>query len=70
MLRILRSLCCGSGSCVELAPDVFEIDERGRAMILDPDAASPEVLLEAVEGCPCGAIEFELEVEETAASSE
>ena len=63
MIRIIRSRCCGSASCVEIAPDVFGLDDRGRSVVLDPDAASEETLLEAVEACPCEAIEFEDEAD-------
>lgn len=59
LVRILRSRCCGSASCVEIAPDVFGLDPHGRAVVLDSEAASTETLLEAVEGCPCEAIELE-----------
>jgi ferredoxin len=55
-VEIIRSQCCGSGFCVDLAPDVFALDSKQRAIVLDPEAASREVLLEAAEACPCEAI--------------
>ncbi|MCC6349441.1 MAG: ferredoxin [Candidatus Eisenbacteria bacterium] len=56
-IRIRRSDCCGSGLCVEIAPAVFALDPKSKCMVLDPEADSPEKVLEAAEACPCQAIE-------------
>jgi ferredoxin len=56
-IRILRERCCGNGECTEIAPDVFGIDSRNKAVVLDADAAPSERLVEAAEACPCQAIE-------------
>lgn len=56
-LRILRQHCCGNAQCVEIAPAAFALDPKGRAMVLDAEAESPEKLIEAAEACPCQAIE-------------
>jgi ferredoxin len=58
-VEIIRTQCCGSGFCVDLAPDVFALDSKQRAIVLDPEAASRELLLEAAESCPCEAIVVE-----------
>ena len=58
-VRILHSQCCGNAQCAEIAPDVFALDSRRRAIVLDGDAAPLEKLIEAVEACPCGAIVVE-----------
>lgn len=55
-LRILRNECCGTGTCNEIAPDVFGLDEANRAIVLDPEADTPAKILEAAESCPCSAI--------------
>jgi ferredoxin len=55
-IEIRRSDCCGSAECVEIAPDVFAIDSRQKATVLDPEAAAAEVVMEAAESCPCQAI--------------
>jgi len=57
-IRIRRPACCGHGLCVEIAPDVFALD-RHKSVVLDPEGAAPEVILEAAEACPCEAIEIE-----------
>lgn len=58
-IRILRSECNGNGLCVEIAPQVFALDSKNKAIVLDPEAASPETLREAAEACPCSAIVLE-----------
>ena len=58
-VRILRAECCGNGVCAELAPGVFALDSKNKAVVLDPAAVDPDVLLEAAEACPCAAIVVE-----------
>ena len=58
-IRILRTECCGNAECVEAVPDVFQLDSHQKAVVLDPEAASPERLQEAAEACPCQAIQLE-----------
>jgi ferredoxin len=58
-VRILTPECCGNAVCVETAPAVFALDSQHKAMVLDPEAASPERLIEAAEACPCQAIVVE-----------
>jgi ferredoxin len=50
--------CIGSGSCVGIAPDRFELDEaEGRAHPATPDVApDDEAVLDAVASCPMEAI--------------
>lgn len=59
IVRILRHECCGNGECAAIAPDVFALDSKNKAVVLDAEAASPEVLMEAAEACPCAAIVVE-----------
>jgi len=58
-VRILRAECCGHAVCIEIAPEVFAIDTRLKAVVLDPEAAPPSRLIEAAEACPCSAIVIE-----------
>ncbi len=58
-IRIRRAECCGNAQCVEIAPAVFALDSRNKATVLDPEAATLPVLIEAAEACPCAAIELE-----------
>jgi ferredoxin len=58
-VRILRQHCCGNAECVEIAPDVFALDSKGRAVVLDAEAAPLDSVIEAARACPCGAIVVE-----------
>ncbi len=57
-IRILRHECCGHAECVQIAPAVFALDPRGKSTVLDPEADTPEKLIEAADACPCAAIEI------------
>lgn len=51
--------CCGAGTCVLLAPDVFDQrDEDGIVVLLDetPSADLHDIVREAVSVCPGVAI--------------
>ena len=56
-IRIRRHDCCGNAECVAIAPDVFAIDSKNKAVVLDADAAPEAKLIEAAEACPCQAIQ-------------
>ena len=58
-VRIIRAECCGNAQCREIAPDVFALDSRNKAVVLDPEAAPLATLIEAAEACPCTAIVVE-----------
>jgi ferredoxin len=45
--------------CVESLPDVFALDSKNKAVVLDPETATLEMLIEAAESCPCQAIVVE-----------
>jgi ferredoxin len=55
-IQIDYDLCAGFGDCVEVAPDVFQLNDENLAVILDPDAADLETLTAAAESCPVSAI--------------
>ncbi|MEW1655912.1 MULTISPECIES: ferredoxin [unclassified Streptomyces] len=51
--------CCGAGSCVLAAPDVFDQrEEDGIVVVLDPEppAAVHDAVREAAAICPAAAI--------------
>jgi ferredoxin len=64
-VRILRAECCGNAECCAIAPDVFALDSRNKAIVLDSEAAPLEKLIEAAEACPCTAIVVEDDEGET-----
>ena len=51
-----RALCIGSGDCVDTAPDVFQLDEEDKAVVVDPDGASTDDIIGAAGNCPDSAI--------------
>ncbi len=55
-VRVDRALCIGSGDCVDTAPDVFQLDEEDKAVVVDPDAAPVDDVLDAAGNCPVSAI--------------
>ena len=58
-VRILRNECCGNAECVALAPDVFALDSKNKAIVVSAESASDETLIEAADACPCQAIVLE-----------
>lgn len=55
-VKVDRELCIGAASCVALAPEIFELDSEGIAIITNPDGDSLEALIEAAKSCPTNAI--------------
>ena len=55
-VHVDRALCIGSGDCVDTAPDVFQLDDEDKAVVVDPDAAPVDDILEAAQNCPVSAI--------------
>ena len=58
-VRIDRSLCIGAASCVAIAPEVFQLDEEGKAYLLDANSTAAQTIIEAAKGCPVAAIFIE-----------
>lgn len=55
-IEVDRGLCIGSGDCVDTAPDVFQLDDEEKAVVVDPDGASVDDVVEAAGNCPVSAI--------------
>ena len=55
-ITVDRALCIGSGDCVDTAPDVFQLDEDDKAVVVDPDGASVDDIVTAAGNCPVSAI--------------
>ena len=55
-IEVDRALCIGSGDCVDTAPDVFQLDDEDKAVVVDPDGADLDTVLEAAGNCPVTAI--------------
>jgi ferredoxin len=55
-IEIDRDACMGSGNCSFWAPGVFDLDDDGVAIVVDPDAGPEEKVVLAAQGCPTQAI--------------
>ncbi len=55
-ISVDRGLCIGSGDCVDTAPDVFQLDAEDKAVVVDPDGASVDDVIDAARNCPVSAI--------------
>ncbi|GAA4139186.1 ferredoxin [Actinomadura keratinilytica] len=51
-----RDRCIGSGQCVLSAPHVFDSDDDGLVVVVDPDRTGDRAVREAAVLCPVGAI--------------
>jgi len=56
-IKVLRDKCISAGTCVAIAPDVFELDEEGIAVVKNPDGAEEQAIIDAAKSCPTQAIE-------------
>ncbi len=55
--------CNGCGSCVEICPDIFQMDESGeKGEVINPDAAITPQIEEAAAYCPAKCISIIKEI--------
>jgi ferredoxin len=55
-IEIDREACMGSGNCLFWAPGVFDLDDDGIAVVIDPEGAPEDRIHLAADGCPTKAI--------------
>jgi ferredoxin len=55
-ITVDRARCIGSGDCVDTAPDVFQLDDEDKAVVVDPDGAQLDDIIAAAGNCPVAAI--------------
>jgi len=55
-IEVKRDLCIGAAPCVAIAGAVFQLDEEGKAYIVDPKGADDATIKMAAEACPVRAI--------------
>ena len=57
VVKIDRLICVGFETCVEVAPDLFQMDEEGIAIFTsDTNEVDKETVLEACKDCPVDAL--------------
>ncbi len=56
-----KDLCIGCGLCPTVAPDIYDMDEDGKAKVIIDDIPSDKEgeAKEGAESCPVGAIAVE-----------
>ena len=47
-----RPACTGCNVCVEMCPDVFELDEDGVAVAMNPKGDSDDAIQDCLDACP------------------
>jgi ferredoxin len=57
-VRVDRLLCVGFETCIEVAPDLFELDDEGIAVFrADTRGVDRDLVLSACAACPVDALE-------------
>ena len=51
-----RETCIGAGPCVALAPGTFELDNEGKAVVINQSGNTDKEILDAAMSCPVLAI--------------
>jgi len=51
-----ENLCIGAAPCVAIAPDVFQLNEEGKAIVINPKGADDDTIDAATRACPVEAI--------------
>jgi ferredoxin len=56
-VRIDREMCIGSGNCVKVAPDLFDLDDESVCIFVSPLGNIPRAkVIDACEVCPVQAL--------------
>lgn len=55
MVSVDQDTCIGCGSCVAIAPDIFEIGDDGKAHVINDETT--DEAQQAADSCPVSAIE-------------
>ena len=56
-VKIIRDKCISAATCVAIAPDTFELDDEGIAILKNPDGDDEQTIIDAAKSCPTQAIE-------------
>jgi ferredoxin len=52
--------CIGCGSCEEVCPEVFKLnEEKEKAEVIKPEGGPEDLIQEAIEACPVSCIHWE-----------
>ncbi|RLB06788.1 MAG: ferredoxin [Deltaproteobacteria bacterium] len=57
---IEKEECIGCGTCEEICPEVFRLnEEEGYAEVIEPEGGPEELIEEAIDACPAECIHWE-----------
>lgn len=56
---LVEDTCIACGTCVEICPDVFELEGEIASIKNGADLSLDEKIIEAAEACPVDAIRYE-----------
>ena len=56
---LIDDTCVGCGTCVEICPEVFELEGELATIKQDADMSLDKKIIEAAEACPVEAISYE-----------
>ncbi|HXG52169.1 MAG TPA: ferredoxin [candidate division Zixibacteria bacterium] len=51
-ITVDRERCRGHNNCVSIAPNVFDLDETFKAIVIDPKGDTEDTILKAARMCP------------------
>lgn len=57
-IELKRDKCISAGTCVAIAPEVFELDDEGKVVLINAKGADEQTILDAARSCPTQAIEI------------
>ena len=65
-LKVNEDICIGCGACQAICDKVFEISDNGLATVIVDEISDEfkEDAIDAMEGCPVGAIVYDISSEE------
>jgi ferredoxin len=57
---LVEEECIGCGSCEEICPEVFKLDEeKEKAEVIEPEGGAEDLIQEAIDTCPVSCIHWE-----------
>jgi len=54
-IQVDQELCIGCGACVNLCPDIFELDDNGKSQVIGDECKDCTIGM-IIDSCPVGAI--------------
>lgn len=57
-IELKRDKCISAGTCVAIAPGVFQLDDEGKVILVDANGADEQTIIDAARSCPTQAIEI------------